>query len=691
IIIAVYHGRPIVMIQDAKHALKTYRNNMFSGARYLVIGNDAVCYDIARELAFHDDSPLYHRDVEKVDRQDDNAAARLFSPIALEYLTKRAPDCAAQALYVFNMGEAVDAYLNPEIEHIVRIKMVLRTRFFVDIWRSYLRAAGYAESRYFISREAADITRILVDGLIGLVIVYRDHQDGSTRTPLLPWLHSTEVCEHVFAECRKLVADFTYLDFLYMHPRLQVVLRSIVRFLHTSDPKARAAGYAHTYFDPERVDLAKLAIFPSDIEIRQAAQEAWEEAESLFALVGVVPSDFLSARPTDSMSSRLPSISSWFFNQAEDPDSTSTRPHDVDSESEIESDGDDEEHNEEDPPTPEEVAQREEEDRAALQQAFSDAVRRLQDSLPLEETRLFDRHLRTLEEEIDFSPLIAERRRHETPRAARCVRVGKRNLKASQHPSGAYRGEVLRRMQDVLAQHQEHRVGTGLSRKERWAGPSGATTSAVHAAGNTANAVLAAGQRAAGVITRRSNIFTRYKLPRPDLLADGLVGIPNSGRPYHTPLRKHTYVMVYYEREGQIMIGRVRQIFYREAGKNGKNCWASSADNLGLISYISMQLYDYVGRGQCRAIFGKLASFQTMTFAHLSPDHLLCVLPGQHRLTANRQNLTLDESALTLFEQYQRPSVVHQIANAVKALKTPSRGKKKSGKDGDGSGTDGED
>lgn len=348
--IAVYHGRPIVMIQDAKHALKTYRNNMFSGARFLVIGNGSVTYDTARELAFHDDSPLYHRDVEKVDRQDDNAATRLFSPTALEYLTKRAPNRVAQTLYVFNMGEAVDAYINPEIKHIVRIKMVLRTRFFVDIWRSYLRATGYAESRYFISREAADITRILVDGLIGLVIVYRDHQDGSTRTPLLPWLHSTEVCEHVFAECRKLVADFTYLDFIYMHPRLQVILRSIVRFLHTSDPKARAAGYAHTYFDPERVDLAELAIFPTDSEIQQAAQEAWEEAESLFALVGVVPSDFLSAPGSADMSSRLPSISSWFFNcPTSDPDLSPHSP-DLADESEISSDEEEEDNDEEDIP-----------------------------------------------------------------------------------------------------------------------------------------------------------------------------------------------------------------------------------------------------------------------------------------------------------------------------------------------------
>ena len=37
-IIYIY-GQPVVMIQDSKHALKTYRNNITSGARLLVFGN----------------------------------------------------------------------------------------------------------------------------------------------------------------------------------------------------------------------------------------------------------------------------------------------------------------------------------------------------------------------------------------------------------------------------------------------------------------------------------------------------------------------------------------------------------------------------------------------------------------------------------------------------------------------------
>jgi hypothetical protein len=129
--------------------------------------------------------------------------------------------------------------------------------------------------------------------------------------PLLPWLHSSETCEHIFAECRKLIKDFTFLDFLYMVSRLHILIRSAVKYCHSSDPKARAAGYAHTYFDSRHIDLAQLSIFPTDAEIDVATKEAWEEANSLFVLLGVSPSDLKAAelRPEKP---HLPSVDSWF-------------------------------------------------------------------------------------------------------------------------------------------------------------------------------------------------------------------------------------------------------------------------------------------------------------------------------------------------------------------------------------------
>ncbi|TFY61741.1 hypothetical protein EVJ58_g4316 [Rhodofomes roseus] len=265
-----------------------------------------------RDVAFRDDSPLFIRDVEKLDRQDDNAASRLFSATTLEYVIRNYPEQRGLIVYLFTLADLHDAYQNRHISHLERVRMVLRVRYYLDIWKAFLSHARYSTSRYFISREAADIMSILIDGFMGLIFVYRDHT-GSKPFPLLPWLHSSEACEHVFGECRKLLKDFTYLDFLFMVPRLSVLLRTAMTFKQTSNAKARASGYAHTYFDTGGADLARLAVFPTDAEISEAAQQAWSEATSLWNYLDIAPADVL--RPLSTAQPpipRLPGISSWF-------------------------------------------------------------------------------------------------------------------------------------------------------------------------------------------------------------------------------------------------------------------------------------------------------------------------------------------------------------------------------------------
>ena len=280
-------GSPVVMVQDSKHALKTMRNNLFSGARALVLGNHLAMYSYARDLAFTeiDNHPLYHRDVQKMDKQDDNAATRLFSAAALDFVQKYHPDRIGFAVYLFIMGEAVDAYQGRNISHLERVRMVLRCRYFLRLWRRFLSAGSYPESRHYISREANDILEKLVDGLLGLIYVYRDEFEG--RHPLLPWLHSTEIVEHVFAELRKLIKDFTYLNFLFMTTRLDTLLRASLTLSRGTDPKARANGYSHSFLDPETAQLESLAVFPMDEEIEVAAGQAWDEAVALLSLVGI--------------------------------------------------------------------------------------------------------------------------------------------------------------------------------------------------------------------------------------------------------------------------------------------------------------------------------------------------------------------------------------------------------------------
>lgn len=283
------YGRYIATIQDPKHGRKTARNNLFSGSRLLALGNHTAHYGQVRYLANKKDTPLFWRDVDRLDRQDDRAAARLFSASFLEYCISygKSSDASDVALsvYLFILGELIDAYENRHIAHIDRVKMVLRMRFFKAIWKSFLQSAGYSKTHYFISAAADDIIDILVDGLLGLVYIYRDHIDKPY--PLLPWMHGSEANEHVFGLLRSLIADFTMMDVLRLIPKLNVRLMAACRSKNVNvDFRRTAAGYSHTYFDADDIPMGILSEYPSDNEIASAAGAAFDEANTLWELLG---------------------------------------------------------------------------------------------------------------------------------------------------------------------------------------------------------------------------------------------------------------------------------------------------------------------------------------------------------------------------------------------------------------------
>ncbi|EXX58814.1 hypothetical protein RirG_194570 [Rhizophagus irregularis DAOM 197198w] len=77
---------PIIPVQDPKHAKKTARNAIMSGARLLTFGNSSVRYDQLLEQVNRHDSVIYKNDVIKLDRQDDGAAYRTFCSANLKQL-----------------------------------------------------------------------------------------------------------------------------------------------------------------------------------------------------------------------------------------------------------------------------------------------------------------------------------------------------------------------------------------------------------------------------------------------------------------------------------------------------------------------------------------------------------------------------------------------------------------------------
>jgi hypothetical protein len=165
---------------------------------------------------------------------------------------------------------------------------------------------GYLEAKYLLSCESLDIIHYLVHGLVDLVLVYHDY--FNTPIPLLPWLHSTKTCKHIFEEAHKIVKGFTMLDFFYMLMKLHIKLHEAVLWSRSADYKAHTHGYCHTYSDTAGINLPVLTQFPTDTEIQEAAHDAMEECNGLLGLLSIDPALVCGNAATEF---EPPAISSW--------------------------------------------------------------------------------------------------------------------------------------------------------------------------------------------------------------------------------------------------------------------------------------------------------------------------------------------------------------------------------------------
>jgi hypothetical protein len=103
----IFNGKPLVRVQDIKHAKKTARNQLFTGARLMTLGIGTARYDLVKFLADQQDSVLYRRDVLNVDKQDDGAAFRMFCSEFLEQCADSIamnPELAPLFVYLFVFG-----------------------------------------------------------------------------------------------------------------------------------------------------------------------------------------------------------------------------------------------------------------------------------------------------------------------------------------------------------------------------------------------------------------------------------------------------------------------------------------------------------------------------------------------------------------------------------------------------------
>jgi hypothetical protein len=303
-------GRPWVMGTDGKHAKKNGRNAATSGARVLSMGEHLVHYGQLVALAESKDSPLLKADIIGVDKQDDRAAARLFSSATIEQIAKTQPDAIGLAIYLYIIGGMIDAQQNRAIVHDERMLLLWRARFFFEGWRAFIvRHPAYDVNTHFVSREFYDIVTIFHNSMLSLILTYRDQY---SHLPLMPWLHSTEMNEHFFGVGRGILLAFYFVQFLQMVWKIILFMTSDITRVKINQESAsvKKAGYHIFWTDTRGLDIENLCTYPSNAECDSTISTAYAESASLLEICGMggQPSSSEQVRaalrsPPDTMSS----------------------------------------------------------------------------------------------------------------------------------------------------------------------------------------------------------------------------------------------------------------------------------------------------------------------------------------------------------------------------------------------------
>ncbi|PKB98260.1 hypothetical protein RhiirA5_431673 [Rhizophagus irregularis] len=258
---------PVLRVQDPKHAKKTARNSVMSGARVLTF-DDGAAY-----RAFY-----FHNLAQCLNNQNE---------------TKEGYE--GFFVYLFILGELVDSYLNREICPIERIRMCMMAYFFLQLWQYHIECMSH-EYPYFMSIKenfiAAQSFSIFNSLSESMVLLIKSHQEYYSDFPLIPWMHGSEACEHIFGIARQIRADFDFAEMLQMITKISHYTKSLrTNNITFNKEKSVREGYLFDYNEGNlTVDMiSNLTKWPSDLDIlqtfRQSRQLACELAEYLNMLM----------------------------------------------------------------------------------------------------------------------------------------------------------------------------------------------------------------------------------------------------------------------------------------------------------------------------------------------------------------------------------------------------------------------
>ena len=84
-------------------------------------------------------------------------------------------------------------------------------------------------------------------------------------------------------------------------------------------------------------------------------------------------------------------------------------------------------------------------------------------------------------------------------------------------------------------------------------------------------------------------------------------------------------------------------MYSQSRGKGSAHAWLSDSTNIGAISYLVMQTYEYGYHCNFRTVHHRNAALHVGMYALLPSDQFLCTLAVTPTLSQDSQMLTLDD------------------------------------------------
>lgn len=212
---------------DPRHLLKKWRNQILNIRRLLILGDRLVQLENLMELAdkeeFKHTLGLWKTDIRVNDKQNVNAAIRLFHPNVQKHLEYDMDKYTGTSVYLHLGTLMYEMYFKKDLEVNQRIKFAWTLVQFCRLWKTWLVLSKYSTDRTFISDQTYH--DVIIAGQ-SFILMTKFHFLYHKDQPYEPWIWGSNSCEDVFSKSRCFVRtknNFCYSEFLDICKRIQKV------------------------------------------------------------------------------------------------------------------------------------------------------------------------------------------------------------------------------------------------------------------------------------------------------------------------------------------------------------------------------------------------------------------------------------------------------------------------------------